>query len=83
MTGGAVVSEAWTGSVLSSYGSSLGFIKRQRSIHEPWMSGWAGSSASVLTAFSTLAVNCREPSSGWGDIGLPMRTRTGPGSGSD
>jgi len=79
MTGGATTSNT---SALSSYGSSLGFIKRHRSIHEPWISGCAGSNASVLTAFSTLAVNCREPSSGSGDIGLPIRTRTGPGSGS-
>jgi hypothetical protein len=40
------------------------------------MSGCSGSRASALTAFSTLAVNWREPSSGCGDIGLPIRTRT-------
>ncbi len=45
------------------------------------MPGWRGSVARARTAFSTRAVNSREPSFGSSSIGLPMRTLTGPGSG--
>jgi hypothetical protein len=63
VSGSATTGAVAVGVSLSSYTSSRGLNSCHRSIQVPWMSGWEGSRASALTAFSTLAVNWREPSS--------------------